>query len=53
AVAKHDYEARNDTELSFKRGDRLKIFDQPDLSWWTGELNGREGFIAAAYVTLE
>lgn len=52
ARAQFDYKARNDTEIPFRKGDIITVYDQADKNWWTGELNGKQGFIAAAYVKL-
>eukprot|EP01090_Pellita_catalonica_P021140 TRINITY_DN7836_c0_g1_i1.p1 TRINITY_DN7836_c0_g1~~TRINITY_DN7836_c0_g1_i1.p1 ORF type:complete len:497 (+),score=118.82 TRINITY_DN7836_c0_g1_i1:97-1587(+) len=52
AKALFDYDAANDTELSFKAGDILIITEQDDSGWWYAELNGVQGFIPNNYVQV-
>jgi len=46
-----DYEAANDTELSFKAGDILTVTEQDESGWWYAELNGKQGFVPNNYVS--
>jgi hypothetical protein len=47
----YDYEAENDTDLSFKEGDVINIIDDSDPSgWYEGELNGVRGFFPSNFV---
>eukprot|EP00053_Salpingoeca_punica_P004737 m.50682 g.50682 ORF g.50682 m.50682 type:complete len:238 (-) comp12926_c1_seq2:168-881(-) len=48
--ALYDYTARQSTELSFSAGQLIAITDIHDDVWWEGELDGRAGFVPAAYV---
>ncbi|CAN9507398.1 unnamed protein product [Ophioblennius macclurei] len=50
-VAQHDFKATNDRDLSFKKGDRLKVL-QEHGEWWLARslTTGREGFIPCNYV---
>jgi len=52
AVAIYDYDAANDTELSFKENDILYITEEDDSGWWYAELeqNGKVGFVPNNYV---
>lgn len=53
AVALHDYSARSDKELSFKKGESLQVIEKtPDHNWWDGFHNGRRGFIPVAYIEI-
>lgn len=52
ANALYDYEATNDTELSFGEGDILVITERDESGWWFAELNGASGFIPNNYVTI-
>ena len=53
ARALHDYTARSDKELSFKRGDLLQVIEKtPDNNWWDGFIQGRRGFIPVAYIEI-
>ena len=50
AVALYDYDAANDTELSFRENDVLIISEEDESGWWYAELNGNFGFIPHNYV---
>jgi len=50
--ALYDYDATNDTELSFKENDILSITEQDESGWWFAEIGGRGGFIPRNYVEL-
>ena len=53
ARALHDYTARSDKELSFKKGDLLQVIEKtPDNNWWDGFIQGRRGFIPVAYIEI-
>jgi formin-binding protein 1 len=43
ARGQYDYEATNETELSFNEGDILTITDQDDSGWWFATLGDRSG----------
>ena len=47
--ALYDFVARTENEISFKKGDIVKVLDQ-DEGWWLGELDGKEGLFPANYV---
>lgn len=49
--ASYNYKERDDTELSFKKGDKIKIIDT-DMSkgWLNGEINGKKGLFPYNYV---
>lgn len=54
-IAIYNHEARDQGDLSFKKGDRLLILDESDPDWWkarhTG--NGKTGYIPRNFVALE
>ena len=53
ARALYDYIARSDKELTFKRGDVLKVIEKsPDGHWWDGLCGSNRGFIPVAYVEI-
>lgn len=53
ARALHDYTARSDKELSFKKGDLLQVIEKtPDNNWWDGFIQRRRGFIPVAYIEI-
>ncbi|KAF7665779.1 hypothetical protein LDENG_00133650 [Lucifuga dentata] len=51
-VAQYDYKPTNDRDLSFKKGERLKVL-QENGEWWLVRslVNGDEGFIPRDFVT--
>ncbi|KAM4535558.1 GRB2-related adapter protein 2a [Fundulus diaphanus] len=51
ARGKYDFTATADDELSFKKGDILKIINQED-DWCKAEMNGQEGYIPKNYIEL-
>ncbi|XP_030264500.1 growth factor receptor-bound protein 2b isoform X2 [Sparus aurata] len=54
AIAKYDFKATADDELSFKRGDILKVLnDECDQNWYKAELNGKDGFIPKNYIEVK
>uniref|UniRef100_H2RUE1 Tyrosine-protein kinase n=1 Tax=Takifugu rubripes TaxID=31033 RepID=H2RUE1_TAKRU len=54
AVALYDYEAIHDGDLTFKKGDRLKILEESG-EWWRAKLTstGDEGYIPCNYVAKD
>ncbi|KAG7272100.1 hypothetical protein CRUP_008280 [Coryphaenoides rupestris] len=43
ALAKYDYDASSANELSFRKGDIIKILSSSEM-WYTAEMRGQEGF---------
>ena len=44
AVAKHDFAHTADDELSFRKGQVLKVLNkEDDMNWYRAELDGQEG----------
>ncbi|XP_067139502.1 tyrosine-protein kinase Fyn-like [Centruroides vittatus] len=54
-VALYTYNARDDGDLSFRKGDRLIILDDSDPDWWHARLlfNQQTGYIPRNYVAPE
>ncbi|CAM9010639.1 unnamed protein product [Wickerhamomyces anomalus] len=52
-IAKYNYKAEQDGDLSFKKGDRIKLLDQKLKEWWKGELDGHVGLFPYNYVQFE
>ncbi|KAH3688140.1 hypothetical protein WICPIJ_000911 [Wickerhamomyces pijperi] len=53
-IAEYDYTAQQDGDLSFKKGDRIRIIDEKfNENWWKGELNGLIGIFPRNYVIVE
>lgn len=45
ALCIHPFEAEDISELSFAKGDTIKILDLSDENWYKAELNGRVGYV--------
>lgn len=45
----YEYQATNETELSFKEGDTLDIKLKDDSGWWFAALGGKCGYVPATY----
>ncbi|XP_054463813.1 GRB2-related adapter protein 2a [Anoplopoma fimbria] len=52
AKGKFDFTATGDDELSFRRGDILKILSPQD-DWFKAEMNGLEGFVPQNYLEVQ
>ncbi|KAM3864697.1 GRB2-related adapter protein 2b [Diretmus argenteus] len=52
ATAKYNFDATADDELSFRKGDHLKILGTFD-DWYKAELNGHEGSVPKNYIDIE
>jgi hypothetical protein len=48
-----DYGAAQADELSFRAGDVIKLVEETDAEWWTGELDGKRGLFPVSYVEQE
>lgn len=54
AVAKHDFNATADDELSFRKNQVLKILNmEDDMNWYRAELDGKEGLIPSNYIEMK
>ncbi|XP_048869547.1 GRB2-related adapter protein 2a [Brienomyrus brachyistius] len=51
ATGKFDFSATAEDELSFRKGEVLKILGTND-DWYKAEMNGREGFVPRNYIEL-
>lgn len=53
ARARHDFNAENSDELSFKSGEILRVLSQESDEWWMGErCDGTRGIFPANYVEV-
>ncbi|XP_034046867.1 GRB2-related adapter protein 2a [Thalassophryne amazonica] len=52
ATGKYDFSATEEDDLSFKRGDILKILSS-DSGWYKAEMNGQEGFVPQNYIEIQ
>ncbi|XP_067051383.1 intersectin-1-like [Acropora muricata] len=50
-IALYPYRAKKDDHLTFNKNDVIIVKEQEDL-WWSGELNGNEGWFPKSYVKL-
>eukprot|EP00026_Physarum_polycephalum_P008255 Phypoly_transcript_08335.p1 GENE.Phypoly_transcript_08335~~Phypoly_transcript_08335.p1 ORF type:complete len:417 (-),score=147.71 Phypoly_transcript_08335:94-1344(-) len=51
ARANFDFNAQDEDEISFHKGDILNILNN-EGDWWEGELNGKRGNLPSNYVTV-
>jgi hypothetical protein len=52
-TAKWGFDARNETEISFPVGAKIRVLDQHESGWWTGQYNGATGFFPGNRTELE
>ncbi|ORZ41111.1 hypothetical protein BCR44DRAFT_43601 [Catenaria anguillulae PL171] len=54
AVAQYDFDAQQEGDLGFRRGDVITVLKKGDGTnqWWLGRCNGREGMFPANYVEV-
>lgn len=52
AVACFAYTGRTAQELTFQRGDVLRLYARASSDWWRGEHAGVQGLIPHKYITL-
>ncbi|KNC51726.1 myosin VIIA [Thecamonas trahens ATCC 50062] len=52
ARAAYQFDARDNTEISFAPGDIITNVDTSGGDWWTGTINGMHGMFPAAYTEL-
>ncbi|KAF7711174.1 GRB2-related adapter protein 2b isoform X1 [Silurus meridionalis] len=52
AICKFDFTATADDELSFRKGDLIKILGTKD-DWYRAEKHGQQGFVPRNYITLD
>lgn len=54
-MALYNYTARDVTDVSFRKGDRLQVIDDSDGDWWTviHLTTAQEGLIPGNFVAIE
>ncbi|RXN12300.1 SH3 domain-containing 19-like protein [Labeo rohita] len=52
AVALYDFTAETEEDLPFQQGERILVTAHIDDEWWSGRVNGREGFFPKAFVQI-
>lgn len=50
-MALYPYQAQNEDELSFEKGDVISVLAKEETAWWRGELNGVSGVFPSNYVS--
>ncbi|XP_065222079.1 growth factor receptor-bound protein 2-like [Planococcus citri] len=54
AVAKYDFNSDNPGDLSFRRGNVLRVLNmEDDENWFIAELEGKEGVIPSNYIEMK
>lgn len=51
-VALYSYTARTPKEVSFNKGDIIRVFSRTNADWWDARVNGKFGFVPAPYVKV-
>ncbi|XP_033847412.1 GRB2-related adapter protein-like [Periophthalmus magnuspinnatus] len=52
AVALFTYSAAQPDEVSFNKGEVVKVTDMEDESWFTAEVQGKRGYVPENYISL-
>lgn len=52
AIAVADYKSDEPRDLSFTRGDKIKVTNQHGSGWWEGEFQGRKGLFPRNFISL-
>lgn len=47
-----NYSSEDPNDLTFVRGDKIRVLQQHNSGWWDGELNGKRGLFPRTFVTL-
>jgi hypothetical protein len=47
-----DYRSEEPTDLTFTRGDKIKVLLQHSSGWWDGEFNGKKGKFPKTFVVI-
>ncbi|XP_076663199.1 dynamin associated protein 160 isoform X5 [Andrena cerasifolii] len=50
-MALYPYQAQNEDELSFDKGDVIVVLAKDEAAWWKGELHGMTGVFPSNYVS--
>ena len=53
AIVKFNYQARQEDELSLRKGERVIVQEKSSDGWWRGEFQGMSGWFPSNYVTEE
>jgi len=52
-IALFDFKARNEKELSLKKGDTVHLHTRVSSEWWRGSNAGQTGLIPHSYVAVQ
>ena len=52
-IALFDFRARNEKELSLKKGDTVHLHTRVSSEWWRGSSGGHTGLIPHTYVAVQ
>ena len=52
-TALYDFEGETNKDLSFKRGDTVRVIDKRKNGWWLAEVDNRIGFVPSNYLAIE
>lgn len=51
-IALYNYAARTSKEVSFNKGDIIRVFSRTNADWWDARVNGKFGFVPVPYVKV-
>ena len=51
-MALYNYTARTSKEVSFNKGDIIRVFSRTNADWWDARVNGKFGFVPVPYVKV-
>jgi len=52
AIALHDFTARSNKEISFHKGDKIKIYTKTTPDWWDAKVDGKYGYVPVSYIKI-
>lgn len=52
AIAKFDYNAQKENDLSFSKGDKIRILRKTETGWWIGLCNNKIGYFPYNFVNV-
>jgi len=52
-IAKFDYNAQKENDLSFNKGDKIRILRKTETGWWIGLCNNKIGYFPYNFVNVE
>jgi len=53
AIALFDFRARNEKELSLKKGDTVQLHARVSSEWWRGSSSGQTGLVPHSYIAVQ